>query len=150
VERIKTRHQAFLARILASSTSVIPDDEPAPSTSRSASQSRSALSALGSSTSTPAPASLSGAVQAAHTVKSTSKSNPNGAKMAILTDENGGGEDSAPGEWADFGTRDARRKENTVEATPWKGEVLPQKRVAPRTPKVEVFMDAVSTWGDNG
>jgi len=64
--------------------------------------------------------------------------------MGIFTDEPGHrGQDDAPGEWGDFGTRDERRKENTVEATPWKGETLPQKGVAPRTPKVEVFRDMV-------
>ena len=63
------------------------------------------------------------------------------------SDATGGGSDSAPGEWVDFGTRDARRKENVVEPGPWKGEVLPQSaargRTAPRTPKVEVFKDSV-------
>jgi checkpoint serine/threonine-protein kinase len=80
--------------------------------------------------------------------------------MGIFVDEPGHrGQDDAPGEWGDFGTRDERRKENTVEATPWKGETLPQKGVAPRTPKVEVFRDMVrficlacattDTQGDN-
>jgi checkpoint serine/threonine-protein kinase len=65
--------------------------------------------------------------------------------MGIFVDEPGHrGQDDAPGEWSDLGTRDERRKENVVEATPWKGETLPQKGVAPRTPKVEVFMDIVS------
>jgi hypothetical protein len=32
----------------------------------------------------------------------------------------GRGEDATPNEWNDFGTRDSRRKENVLEATPWK------------------------------
>lgn len=65
--------------------------------------------------------------------------------MEIFSDEKGANEDSSAGPWADLGTRDGRRKENVVEAGPWKGEVLPQSaarnRIAPRTPKVEVFKD---------
>jgi checkpoint serine/threonine-protein kinase len=71
----------------------------------------------------------------------------NGSKMEIFADDGRGGEDDAPGEWAEFGTRDGRRKENTVEAGTWKGETLPQSaarlRVAPRTPRIEVFKEAV-------
>jgi checkpoint serine/threonine-protein kinase len=71
----------------------------------------------------------------------------NGSKMEIFADGTVRAEDDAPGEWADFGTRDGRRKENTVEAGPWKGETLPQSaarsRVAPRTPKIEVFKEMV-------
>ena len=63
--------------------------------------------------------------------------------MEIFSDTGGAAHDEPAGEWAEFGTRDSRRKENVVEATAWKGETLPQKRVAPRTPKMEVFKDTV-------
>jgi hypothetical protein len=64
--------------------------------------------------------------------------------LEVFSDESGQrSENDAPGEWGDLGTRDERKKENTVEATSWKGETLPQKGVAPRTPKVEVFRDVV-------
>jgi checkpoint serine/threonine-protein kinase len=68
--------------------------------------------------------------------------------MAIFADGPGRGEaEAGPSEWAEFGTRDDKRKENVVESTPWKGETLHQKRagLAPRTPKMEVFKDTVST-----
>jgi checkpoint serine/threonine-protein kinase len=67
--------------------------------------------------------------------------------MAVFADGDEPAEAAEGGVWADFGTRDSRRKENVVEATPWKGEVMPQsasKRMAPRTPKLEVFKDTVS------
>jgi len=68
--------------------------------------------------------------------------------MEIFSDVTGQPDDATPGEWADLGTRDNRRKENSIEAGPWKGETLPQSaargRIAPRTPKVEVFKDSVS------
>ena len=65
--------------------------------------------------------------------------------MDIFVDGAGkSGQDNGPSEWAELGTRDARRKENTIESTPWKGETMPQKGAAPRTPKPEVFKDVVS------
>ena len=134
VERLKTRHKAFLQRILVASSRDIPDDEPlVPARS-------GGRSVLGQVATTPS--AISGAVQLAPSTRLSRA--PNGAKMGIFTDEPGHrGQDDAPGEWGDFGTRDERRKENTVEATPWKGETLPQKGAMPRTPKVEVFRDLV-------
>ncbi len=134
LERLKGRHQAFLERLMMSATDSIPDDEPSLAPAPT-----SARSVLGSAT------SVSGATQLAPSNR-LSKS-ANGAKMEIFSDAAGTGEDAVPGEWADLGTRDGRRKENTVEAGPWKGETLPQSaargRIAPRTPKVEVFKDSV-------
>lgn len=124
-----------MQRILVASSRDIPDDEPlAPVRSGG----RAILGQVAAASS-----AISGAVQLAPSTRLSRA--PNGAKMGIFTDEPGHrGQDDAPGEWADFGTRDERRKENTVEATPWKGETLPQKGVAPRTPKLEVFRDMVS------
>jgi checkpoint serine/threonine-protein kinase len=134
VERLKTRHKAFLQRILVASSRDIPDDEPLLPT-------RSAGRSILGQVATPS-AAISGSVQLAPSTRLSRA--PNGAKMGIFTDEPGHrGQDDGPGEWGDFGTRDERRKENTVEATPWKGETIPQKGVAPRTPKVEVFRDMV-------
>ena len=136
VERLRTRHQAFLARIMAPPGGQIPDDDPVSSSSRPSSR-----SILGQVASTPT-SSLSGATQLA---PSTRVSRPNnGSKMEVFADNGAAAQDEPAGDWADFGTRDGRRKENVIEATPWKGETLPQKRVAPRTPKMEVFKDSVS------
>jgi checkpoint serine/threonine-protein kinase len=67
--------------------------------------------------------------------------------MDIFVDSAGkSGQDDGPSEWAELGSRDARRKENTIESTPWKGETMPQKGAAPRTPKPEVFKDVVSAY----
>lgn len=144
LERLKSRHHAFLERIMVSPTDTIPEDEPAMSLRTPG---RSILGGV-----TSIPATLSGATQLApanRLPKST-----NGAKLDIFSDVTGQGDDAAPGEWADFGTRDGRRKENTVEAGPWKGETLPQSaargRIAPRTPKVEVFRDSVRTRQSQG
>ena len=64
--------------------------------------------------------------------------------MEVFSDAQGSSSEGEASEWADFGTRESRRKENTIEAGPWKGETLPQKRgMTPRTPKLEVFRDSV-------
>jgi checkpoint serine/threonine-protein kinase len=66
--------------------------------------------------------------------------------MAIFADGDAPAKEAEGGVWQDFGTRDERRKENVVEATPWKGETMPQsakKPLAPRTPKMEIFKDTV-------
>ena len=84
---------------------------------------------------------ISGAVQVAPSTRLSRA--PNGHKMEVFSDTRGSNDDGERGEWADLGTRDGRRKENTVEATPWKGETLPQKKTVQRTPKLEVFKDSV-------
>ncbi|WWD19886.1 hypothetical protein CI109_104355 [Kwoniella shandongensis] len=140
VDRLKTRHKQFLERIMAPPSGVVPDDDPMTVASMAVrTPGRSVLGQVAA-----ASTSVAGATQLAPSLRLSSKSN--GSKMEIFTDDGGrSAEESAPGEWADFGTRDGRRKENTVEAGPWKGETLPQSaargRVAPRTPKVEVFKD---------
>lgn len=75
----------------------------------------------------------------------------NGARLDVFTDGSDTRRrlDEKDGEWADFGTREQNRRENVKEASTWKGEVLPQSakavaRIAPRTPKMEVFRDTVS------
>lgn len=134
VERLKLRHEQFLQRILVASSHDIPEDEvlvPSRSGGRSV---------LGQVATTP---SISGAVQLAPSNRLSKSSN--GAKMDIFVDSAGkSGQDDGPSEWADLGSRDTRRKENTIESTPWKGETMPQKGAAPRTPKPEVFKDVVS------
>ncbi|WVQ94967.1 hypothetical protein IAU59_002058 [Kwoniella sp. CBS 9459] len=144
VDRLKTRHKQFLERIMAPPSGVVPDDEPSASSSSSRGPGRSVLGQVAH-----ASTSVAGATQLAPSMRVASKGN--GAKLEIFSDEGGRPDDSAPGEWAEFGTRDGRRKENTVEAGPWKGETLPQSasrpRVAPRTPKVEVFKDVSENEG---
>ena len=131
---------------MVSSTDAIPDDAPSAPTRTPA---RAILGSVNS-----VPTAVSGATQLAPSMR-LSKS-VNGAKMAIFSDAagEGAGADVAPGEWSDIATRDARRKENTVEAGPWKGETLPQSaargRIASRTSKMEVFKDLVSILDREG
>ena len=135
LDRLKGRHQAFLSRIMAPPSGVVPDDEPS---QRSAPSYRSVLGQTESG-----PSSVAGVVQLAPSMR-LSKAN-NGAKMNVFSDSGDTPDDDGErGEWADLGTRDGRKKENTVEATPWTGETLPQRGFTPRTPKLEVFKDSVS------
>ncbi|OXG21450.1 checkpoint serine/threonine-protein kinase [Cryptococcus neoformans Ze90-1] len=137
LDRLKNRHKQFLERIMAPPSGVIPDDDPASAPARTPSR-----SVLGQVRTAPS-SSVSGATQLAPSLRSTSVNN--GRKMEIFADEEGKADDTPASEWPEFGSRDERKKENTVEAGPWKGETLPQSavrgRVAPRTPKVEVFQD---------
>lgn len=71
----------------------------------------------------------------------------NGAKLDVFSDAGvRGGLDQREGEWEDMGTREGNRKENFMEAMPWKGEVMKQDKtkVTPRAPKMSVFSDSVS------
>lgn len=136
VERIKARHQQFLSRIMAISGQ-IPDEDPALPAPTFRTPGRAVLGQVGT---------VLGSSQLAPSQRIARPNN--GSKMEIFADgQSRPAEDGAAGEWADFGTRDSRRKENTVEATAWKGETLPQSaarnRVAPRTPKIEVFRETV-------
>ncbi|WWC72267.1 uncharacterized protein I206_106229 [Kwoniella pini CBS 10737] len=144
LDRLKNRHKQFLERIMAPPSGIVPEDDPSSSSAPLRTPGRSVLGQVAT-----ASTSVAGATQLAPSLRVASKGN--GSKMEIFSDGSGKNEDSAPGEWADFGTRDARRKENTVEATQWKGETLPQSaartRVAPRTPKVEVFKDVTENEG---
>ena len=75
----------------------------------------------------------------------------NGAKLDVFSDAGTrGGLDQREGEWEDMGTREGNRKENFMEAMPWKGEVMKQDKtkVTPRAPKMSVFSDAVSQSDD--
>lgn len=129
VERLKKRHQEFLQRIMAPPSGEVPDDDPPLAPPKQ----RSVLGQVVGGMSTPA-VTPGGSRPRAN----------NGSKMEIFSDE-GAREDPENTPWDDFGTRDGRRKENTIEAGPWKGETLPQSaarnRIAPRTPKIEVFKD---------
>ena len=140
IERLKSRYEAFLARLMVHSSNEIPDDDPSAVPARS-----SARSVLGQVGGPASSSSISGATQLAPSTRLSKAAN--GSKMEIFSDATGHGDDGPAAEWSDFGTRDGRRKENTIEATAWKGETLPQKRVAPRTPKLEVFKDSVSEMG---
>lgn len=136
LERLKNRHAAFLTRIMAPSSADIPEDDPTPPPSNR----RAVLGAVGGL----APTSTQ------QTPAGSRSRGPNGSKIEVFSDAAGRSDpDHTP--WEDFGTRDGRRKENTIDAVPWKGETLPQSasrhRVAPRTPKIEVFKDA---GADNG
>ena len=70
-------------------------------------------------------------------------------KMAIFSDVDGLAGDSRPASgdvtkgWDNIGTIAERRKENTVEAKPWKGETLKVGN-KPAGPKMMIFKDQVS------
>jgi checkpoint serine/threonine-protein kinase len=125
------RYKAFLQRTLAAGAASIPEDEDLP-------------------VRTPGRAVLGTVSTSARSTQQAPRAiKDNGAKLAVFSDDQAGPSGSSePSEWAELGTRDDRRKENNIEAGPWKGETLPQSaarsRVAPRTPKVEVFQDGVS------
>lgn len=87
----------------------------------------------------------------------TSNGKPaNQSRLDVFSDEqqqqtqNGqGGGLNGNQHWEDLGTISGNRKENERETTGWKGEKLLMDkrvvmRVAPRTPKLEVFRDGVS------
>lgn len=137
LQRLKNRHAAFLSRI-AAPDGQIPEDEPI--SAPSASARRTVLGQMA----TPGHASSSAPVQMAPSSHNPSRTN--GSKMAIFSDADQPAEDAEGGVWRDFGTRDDRRKENVVEATPWKGATMPQsakKALVPRTPKMPIFQDSV-------
>lgn len=74
----------------------------------------------------------------------------NGAKLDVFSDQARAGLDQREGEWQDMGTREGNRKENFLEAMPWKGEVMKQdkSKMTPRAPKMSVFSDTVSRASD--
>lgn len=70
----------------------------------------------------------------------------NGAAFAVFTDSQAvsTGPDAREGQpWAEIGTRDARRRENVKEATPWAGETQPMNKAQPQGEKLMVFRDEV-------
>lgn len=78
---------------------------------------------------------------------STSTQKPNGQAFAVFSDDSpNAGPASREGQWDEFGTRDARRRENVKDATPWTGETLSMNKStppAPPTEKLQVFRDEV-------
>lgn len=129
---------------MAPPSGVIPDDDPLPPPRPSSS--RSVLGQVGGG---GGLSSVAGATPVQPSSQRISRGT-NGSKLEIFSDASGAAADPEASQWEDFGTRDGRRKENHLDATPWKGETLPQSaarhRVAPRTPKLEVFKDT----SDNG
>lgn len=148
LKRLQTHYEAFQARttdlsyVAPSLLSQIEAqsyraNQP-PATSLS-SNGRAVLGVRSTATprSQPQPRSNSGSVK------------NNGAKLDIFSDESGGGEIAESNEeWTEFGTRSANRKENTLEAVGWKGEVLHQKGLAVgmmKSEKMEVFSDETAS-----
>lgn len=128
---------------------IIPEDEPINPLSASTRAASTGRAILGAQPIGGPSTSIAGATQLAPSLRTSTKNN--GSRMAIFADGDGvSGEAGESSEWADFGTRDGRRKENVIEATPWKGETMPQSaaklRIAPRTPRIEVFKEVVSTF----
>ena len=90
--------------------------------------------------------STSGSRQTGLTNPSTAPK-PNGALFTVFSDESGPkGAGDREGDWQELGTRDERRRENTREATQWRGERLPMLGGSATQPaeKLEVFRDEVS------
>jgi hypothetical protein len=117
--RLKKRREAFQAKMVLLPPSASDSPEPVPPPRR-------VLAASTSARPLAAPVAK-----------------PNGASFAVLTDS--GGSDGRSGTWDDLGTRDERRRENHLEATPWAGETLPmsQSKAVPQVEKLQVFRDEV-------
>lgn len=66
-------------------------------------------------------------------------------KIQVLSDPNGKFSEKAAssGGWDSIGSLASRKKENVMEARPWKGETMPSSVSAPRV-KMNVFKDPVS------
>jgi checkpoint serine/threonine-protein kinase len=138
LKRLQTSYQAFQTRAADSSgviTTATPSAVAPPSAQRRVLGDRSSTARGLSSQSTGLDSGLP----------------DNGARLDVFTEGSDARRrlDEKDGEWADFGTREQNRRENVKEASTWKGEVLPQSakavaRIAPRTPKMEVFRDTVS------
>lgn len=81
---------------------------------------------------------------------STSRSRSGKPKMAIFSDADGEAEatksGSSPGTrgWDNIGSLKDRRKENTIEPTPWAGQTLKAGKKPAATQKMTVFKDEVS------
>lgn len=147
LKRLQTNYQAFQARPPVAVAAEREADAaqthvtPGGANGRKVLGTRSAVPQAGGSSSTTRTPGASGATPR------------NGARLDIFVDGPVPGataEDQAGTTWEELGTREGNRKENTVEAVGWKGETLPQSktaaaRIAPRTPKMEVFKDNVSS-----
>jgi hypothetical protein len=71
------------------------------------------------------------------------QSRPGNNRGAFAIYAEGERESSGGNAWDDLETRDALRKENHRSAVPAQGEILKQTIAAPRTPRVEVYVDEV-------
>jgi checkpoint serine/threonine-protein kinase len=131
LKRLQTSYQGYKNRAAR-----IPDETPV-----SSGQPRTALAArLPSGQIAPVPLSQS---------RTSILAQPgNGAKLDVFSDTHPtrSALDQREGEWTDVGTREGNRKENFLEAMPWKGETMKQDKtkVTPRIPKMSVFSDVVS------
>ena len=102
---------------------VIPDDEPE-SSAPARTPARTVLGSVQSLSTAP-----TGASQLAPSLRVAGGKNPNGAKMDIFVDQGGrGSDDGEASEWADLGTRDGRRKENTMDAHALEGRDVATER----------------------
>ncbi len=145
LKRLQQAYQAFLARppvIPSTSSSTLVN--PSNSSATGGPGGRRVLTSR-----TPSGSSASTTThhqQQSHTSYSSTRP-PNASRIDVFSDASAdaaSAQQSLP--WEDIGTRDGVRKENEREATGWKGEMLKQDkramaRVAPRTPKLEVFND---------
>ncbi|GBF65152.1 checkpoint serine/threonine-protein kinase [Trichophyton mentagrophytes] len=81
---------------------------------------------------------------------STSRSRSGKPKMAIFSDADGGAEAATSGPspgtrgWDSIGSLKDRKKENTIEPTPWAGQTLKAGKKPAATQKMTVFKDETS------
>lgn len=74
--------------------------------------------------------------------RSLGKSSSNKGNFSVYTEQ----EEAAGGNpWPELESRDAQRKENHRSAVPAQGEILPQQVIVPQTPRVQVYVDEVSS-----
>jgi len=133
---LKLRYKEFQARCLA-----LPegDDRESPANAHPACPPPGGRTILGSRLPSARPASSQSLAPRTPAAQSGAKSNQ--GKIAIFVDPHPAQEDAQINEWPQLQTKAEATKENRVSAVEG---AIHQRAVAPRTPKVTIFRDAVS------
>jgi len=128
---LQTRYDEFMTRMLTAPTDTFIQEESSASTSLG---SRSVLGSRGGSGSGPI---------AQPTATPRAGNLGNRGKISVFVDDGASQTGThQTNQWKELDTQAAGSKENSAEATPWKGEKLPQKNAfTPKTPKISVFRD---------
>ncbi|KAK4048695.1 protein kinase [Microbotryomycetes sp. JL201] len=135
LDRLKRRYKEFQERMLVAPPLASPQDSPPRASTTASGNSADSRTILGSGMS-----GLSSTV-----APTASSSRPNGGSaFTIFKDAAGSYSNSNGAQWDDMGTVKSRRRENEIDAKPWKGETLPMTNAATGKPapfKLEVFRD---------